>query len=223
MLSITDSLIIRTDIIKTMYITLILTDVLSYVQNADTKWDKQLPFTVIDVKKAVSWLSMCQGDMVQIAAHYSATLYSVLTGMKWLLYDILYYYIFYFILHVRCFCISTLDCSISMWKTSKIDFLQKNTIPFTIFQAFISHTQYVWQHFRNILVHLVRGKNKDIFSNIIRTTVPFLRLEMLCNCVRSQHSPFLLPKGSVWKYFHIIAIIALNSLMHYNVNITAAV
>lgn len=52
--NITGSLIIRTDIIKAMYITLILTDVLSYVQHADTKWDKRLPFTVIDVKKAVS-------------------------------------------------------------------------------------------------------------------------------------------------------------------------
>ncbi len=64
--NITGSLIIRTDIIKAMYITLILTDVLSYVQNANTKWDKRLPFTVIDVKKAVSSFSMCQGDMLQL-------------------------------------------------------------------------------------------------------------------------------------------------------------
>lgn len=33
----TSSLIIRSDIIKVMHITLILTDVLSYLQNADTK------------------------------------------------------------------------------------------------------------------------------------------------------------------------------------------
>lgn len=47
----TSSLIIRTDIIKAMHITIVLTDVFSYLQNADTKQDKQLPFKVRVVKR----------------------------------------------------------------------------------------------------------------------------------------------------------------------------
>lgn len=50
MYNITGSFIIKTYIIKSMYITLIQTDALSNLQNADTKSDKLLPFTVIVVK-----------------------------------------------------------------------------------------------------------------------------------------------------------------------------
>lgn len=47
MYNITGSLIIKTDIIKAMYITLIQTDALNNLQNADTKCDKLLPLQLL--------------------------------------------------------------------------------------------------------------------------------------------------------------------------------